>query len=333
MHSFGFKVVPLEDGDAGVPVAVAGQSMVDIQKLLTDIGGIMVRLELRIQNDIPEQLLRKFDLNIGGSSGSGLGTDPSKGSEEIMERALDTLCATLDFLGTGAVGTWLEDNYPEPIGRKVVAQDMVALSDPLDGYKLIYGPKERQREFKGINREKIEQYAEAETDTVEGGIVGVILKDPVRRNRWMIANDDQPVQISFGSNISLSDVPSFAQAGPIIATGEIIRKDGKVTEVRNVHGCYSFPEVKFHRIMTPDKDIFLLNPSIARPGYTESRGLWTLTCDELGIDVAKPSWDECVLAYHEYFAFLWETYYESGDEFEGEEAEVRDFLASLAPVI
>ncbi len=36
------------------------------------------------------------------------------------------------------------------------------------------------------------------------------------------------------------------------------------------------------------------------------------------------------MAFHEYFLFLWETYAESDDDFEGEELEVRDYLRSMA---
>lgn len=333
MHSFGFKVVPSEDGSSGVPVAVAGQSMVDIQHLLTDIGSMVVRLELRIQNDIPPELLKKFDLNIGGSSDAGIGSDPSKGNEGIMESALNILCNTLDFLGKGVVDTWMEDNFPEPVGRIAVAKDLVALADNLDGYTLIYGPNEDPREFRGLDREKMLRYAETPTDAIASAFIGVISKDPVRKNRWLISNGPDAVPVSFGNNIAASDVPAFAKAGPVIATGTVIRQDGRVTEVRNVDGCYSFPDVKFHRIITPDRDIKLLNPSIARPSYDAERKLWSLTNDDLGIDVSKPSWDEVSVSYSDYFAFLWETYYESGDEFEGEEKEIQDFLKSLAPVL
>ena len=68
----------------------------------------------------------------------------------------------------------------------------------------------------------------------------------------------------------------------------------------------------------------------AIPGYNSKKGTWTLDCDALGISISKPSWDECVIAFHEYFVFLWETYEENDGELEGEEAEVRDFLRSLA---
>ena len=68
----------------------------------------------------------------------------------------------------------------------------------------------------------------------------------------------------------------------------------------------------------------------ATPGYNQKKDAWTLDCEALGISVSKPSWDECVIAFHEYFTFLWETYAENDGELEGEEAEIRDFLRSMA---
>ena len=45
----------------------------------------------------------------------------------------------------------------------------------------------------------------------------------------------------------------------------------------------------------------------------------------------KPSWDECIIAFHEYAMFLFETYVDSDKEFTGEELEIREYLRSLLP--
>ena len=153
----------------------------------------------------------------------------------------------------------------------------------------------------------------------------------MRKNRWLISNGRDSVPVTFASNISTTDIPLFSEAGPIIASGTVVVDDsGSVKEMRAVIGCYSFPTVKFHRAITATRDIILLNPVEAIPGYNSKKGTWTLDCDALGISISKPSWDECVVAFHEYFVFLWETYEENDGELEGEEAEVRDFLRSLA---
>ena len=66
---FNFKVVPVDDENARVPVSVAGQTMVDVQRILTDIGTSMVRQELRLQNAVPGSLTARFDLAMSSSSG------------------------------------------------------------------------------------------------------------------------------------------------------------------------------------------------------------------------------------------------------------------------
>ena len=331
MHSFGFKVVPSEKDGSGVPVAVAGQTMVDIQRLLTDIGSMIVRMELRIQNGRPQKLASKFDLNIGGTSGSGIGSDPKAGSDALMEDALNALCSTLEFLGKGVVGTWMEDNFPEPVGRRDIARGIIDLAEHISGYTLVYGRGDVTNEFKDVNREKLRIYADQDVSTIGAAFIGRIARDTVRKNRWNISNGNGEVEITFGQNIAPSDIPSFASAGPVIVIGNIVRDGDGIKEIRNTSGCYTFPTVKFHRIITSDRDIVLFNPAMAAPSI-DQRGHWHLTSDILGIDVSKPSWDECVMAYHEYFAFLWENYCESEDVFEGEEKEIQDFLRSLAPV-
>ena len=333
MHSFGFKVVPPEGETSGVPVAVAGRTMVDVQKLLTDIGSMVVRMELRIQNDMPSELSSKFDLRIGGSSSSGIGSNPPEGSDALMEDALNALSETLDFLGTGAIGTWMTDNFPEPLGRKEIAKDLIDLSDHIQGFTLVYGNDGKTGEFKGLDRDKLMQYAEADVSSVGAAVIGTISKDQVKKNRWIISNGEDAIPLTFGSNIAPSDIPAFASAGPVIVTGTVVRdRDSNITEIRNANGCYTFPTVKFHRIVTHDRDIVLLNPVVAEPSV-DRNGNWHLSTADLGMDISKPTWDGCVVAYHEYFAFLWETYFESDDIFEGEEKEIADFLRSLAPVI
>ena len=332
MHSFGFKVIPSDNNGSGIPVAVAGQTMVDIQRLLTTIGSMIVRMELRIQNEIPSKLSSKFDLSIGGTSNGGIGSDPKDGSDTLMEDALNTLSSTLDFLGKGVVGSWMEDNFPEPLGRKAVAQGIIDLADHIAGFTLQYGPSDDMREFRSVDREKLRVYADADVSAIGAASIGRISRDQVRKNRWTISNGAGEIQISFGPNIDESDIPSFASAGPVIVTGTVVRNGTAITEVRNVNGCYSFPTVKFHRIITGERDIILLNPAIATPSI-DQKGMWHLSSDIIGIDVSKPSWDECVTSYHEYFAFLWETYCESDEQYEGEELEIQEYLRSLAPVI
>ena len=230
--------------------------------------------------------------------------------------------------------TWSEPgNHREALARRKLAKDILALSDHLEGYDFRYGRGDDLKRFRLTRRDAVREVAEDTAVSFQGAVIGTISQDPVRRNRWLISNGRDSVPITFASNISSTDIPLFAEAGPLIASGTVVTgEDGEVREMRAVVGCYSFPTVKFHRIITADRDIVLLNPVEANPGYNAKKGMWTLDCEALGISESKPSWDECVIAFHEYFTFLFETYAEADDEFEGEEKEIRDLLLSMVPV-
>ena len=330
MRSFSFRVIPVDSGSReGVPIAVAGQTMVDVQKLLTDIGCMLLRTSMRLQNEIPESLVKKFDLTIGGDNG-GLTTGPSEGNDEALEGAMNILCATLDFLGTGAVGNWMKDNFEDEEARAVIAKDLVDLTDHLKGYILEYGSDNNVRQFKGLEREKILQYT-IRTEWLSAA-VGKIQRDDVRKNHWNLTNDQFLVPLSFDKNIASSDIPEFANAGPVIVVGNVVRnKDGHITNIEKITGCYTIPNLKFHRIITKDGDRNLLNPLIALTGYDAEKDIWSLYNDDVGIYINKPSWDECIIAFHEYALFLFETYVDTDKQFEGEEQEIREYLMSLLP--
>ena len=330
MHSFGFRVVPADpESREGVPIAVAGQTMVDVQRLLTDIGCMLLRLSMRLQNEIPEDLVKKFDLTIGGGD-KGLTTGPSEGNDQALEGAMNILCATLDFLGTGATGTWMTDNFEDEESRTVIAKDLVDLTDHLKGYILEYGPEENIRTFVGLSRDKILEYT-VRKEFISAA-VGKIQRDAVKKNHWNLTNDEYIIPLSFDKNIASSDIPSFAQAGPVIVVGNVIRnKEGHITSVEKISGCYTIPQLKFHRIISKNGDRNLLNPLIATTSYNEEDDLWSLRNDDAGIYINKHSWDECIVSFHEYAQFLFETYVDADGPFEGEELEIREYLKSLLP--
>lgn len=331
MQPFNFKVVPKDDENASVPVSVAGQTMVDIQNLLNDIGSLMVRQELRLQNAIPADLMRRFSLSMDAPTGDGVDT-VSEGDDGLMLDALNKLIEELE-LANMAESRGEAGNHREALARRKLSKDLIALAEHLEGYDLYYGRGEDLKRFRLTRMDAVRRIADDTSMSFQSAVIGTISQDPVRRNRWLISNGKDSVPITFASNISTTDIPLFSEAGPLIASGTVVMdEDGGLKEMRAVVGCYSFPSVKFHRIITPERDILLLNPVEANPGYNRAKGLWTLDCEDLGISESKPSWDECVEAFHEYFAFLWETYAESDDEFEGEEKEIREFLLSMAPV-
>jgi hypothetical protein len=330
MRSFSFSVVPSDpESKEGVPITVAGQTMIDVQKLLTDIGCMLLRMSMRLQNEIPEDLVKKFDLTIGGNR-DGLSTGPSEGNDEALEGAMNILCATLDFLGTGATGSWMEDNFEDEEARACIAKDLIDLSEHLEGYVLLYGTEDNVRRFENLDREKIRKYAESTVWL--SGAVGKMQKDEVKRNHYNLTNDKYLIPLSFDKNIVASDIPGFCNAGPVIVIGNVVRnKEGHITSIEKISGCYTIPSLKFHRIISKNGDRNLLNPIIAITSYDAYNDIWSLANDDLGIYVNKPSWDECVIAFHEYAQFLFETYVDTDKEFAGEEAEIREYLRSLLP--
>ena len=331
MQPFNFKVVPSDGSGSQVPVAVAGQTMIDVQRLLEDIGALMVRRELRLQNEMPEALMRRFRLSMDMPSGRDVGA-VTEGEDTLMLDALNELFREMDLANMPEAHEE-PANHLELMSRRALSRDLLALHDHLDGYDLFYGSGDDMRKLRINRRERLEAEAGDRSSSFPGAMIGIIAQDPVRKGRWIVTNGGRDVPVTFAGNIAASDIPLFARSGPLIASGTVVLdENGAVSELRSVVGCYSFPVVKFHRAVTAARDLPLLNPLEGVPGYNAHKGLWTLDNEDLGISVSKPSWDACVVAFHEYFMFLWETYAESEGGFEGEEEDVRELLLSMVPV-
>lgn len=324
MQQFNFRVVSAEDPDAEVPVSVAGQVMMDVQSLISHTGELIVRQELRTQSSLPPWIADRFTLRMQGQ-GAGPRMDGS-----LLEDALIRTCAELDRANLSATVPEEVSNHIEAWCRAAIARDVLDLWDHTSGYVLTYGTEGDMRRFRMNSRAALEAEASADPSAMPSAIIGEVSRDPDRRGRWLISNSRDPVPIQFSDSVPEADRESFPSMGPLIATGRVVLEDGRLVGMRDVGACYRFPVVKFHRIITEDRDLMLLNPVTACPGYNRSKGLWTLSNEDIGIDIAKPSWDEAVWAFHEYFMFLWETYAESDAEFEGEEREVSDLLRSMA---
>ena len=325
MQQFNFQVVNSADADADVPVLVAGQIMVDIQNLLADVGELMVRQELRTQNSLPEGIRERFTLRMKGTGGAGPRTDGA-----LIEDALAMMCSELDRAN-------LKSDYEQPgnhieaMGRSRIARDVLALADHLKGYTLSYGTDEGMRRFRMNSRQALEKESVTDPSSIPSAIIGAVFRDPVRKNRWVVSNGIDSVPASFSLEVSQEDREAFEAFGPLIVVGTVsLDENGRLTGIRDVTSCYQFPIVKFHRVIGAERDILLFNPVSACISHSRDKGTWTLVNEDLGISVTKPSWDAAVMAFHEYFLFLWETYAESDDDFEGEELEVRDYLRSMA---
>lgn len=325
MQQFRFDVVDATDENAEVPVAVAGQVMVDIQNLLTHIGELMVRQEFRTQSLLPDGISERFSLVMQGK-GAG-----AKRDGQLIEDALQALCSQLDRANLGTTVPEESSNHIEAMGRKAIARDMLDLADHLEGFVMTYGSDGSMRKFRMNARRSLEAEASADIEDMPSALIGLVSRDPVHKSRWLISNGRDSVPVSFLPSVSHADVMSYADAGPLIVTGSVVLDEGgALAELRNSSGCYDFPQTLFHRIVTPDRDIILLSPVAGRPGFNRAKGVWTLVNEDLGISISKPSWDEAVIAFHEYFVFLWEMYAESEDTFEGEEKDIRDLLLSYA---
>lgn len=327
MQQFSFKVVNSADADSEVPVTVAGQIMVDIQNLLADVGELMVRQELRTQNSLPEGIRDRFTLRMKGTGGAGTRTDGA-----LIEDALAMMCSELDRANLKSDAPAQSGNHIEAMGRARIAGDMLALADHLEGYTLSYGSEEGgMRVFRMNSRTALEKEAAVDASSIPSAIIGKVSRDPVRRNRWLVSNGADSVPLSFSPGMSQEDIDSFESFGPLIVLGTVsLDEAGRLAGIRDVTSCYQFPIVKFHRAIGSERDILLFNPVPACVSYNAAKGVWTLVNEDLGISESKPSWDEAVMAFHEYFLFLWETYAESDEEFQGEELEVRDYLRSMA---
>lgn len=329
MQPFGFNVVS-GNREEGTPIAIAGQVMVDIQNLLTDIGRCIVRSEMWLQNEIPPEIIDKFTLRIGGSSKKGLGSNVSKGSEALMEDALKVLFETLNYLGRGASAIWMQDKFNDPFERSAIARDLVALNDHLGGNILIYGPTNDQREFRGLDRDKILQFVKSGAE--KWAVIGKVSSDPRYKGHWNLVNSENPVPLSFSKRAPKNLVDRAAGSGIVSVVGFVSRNaDGKVLSINNVESFIEYSEAVFYRIITPERVVPLGAPLKVKVSYSAGTGMWTMAHGDLGIDVSKPSWDECVIALHKQFVLHYESYVETEKEFTGADKEAKALFLTYLP--
>lgn len=335
MRSFGFKVVPQTGDDGKVPVSVAGQTMVDIQRVLTEITSTILRTEFRLQGELPPNILEKYQLTIGGNGGEdGIGSDPGKDGREILELSLDILCYTLDFMGKGVIGNWMVDNFHETLGRRRVGEALIDLADHLKGYDLVYGEPGKERRFQKLNREKLLAQVEIDSARTQSvARIGRICNDPSRKNRFVLTNGAFTIPADFATNIAPQGRTASVDAGLIICLGKgEMDHDGMIASVKDIDSINQLSVVKFNRMISAERDIKLAVPLPAVVSVDKTGRHWTAKNEDLGLEITKNSWDECMIAFHEYFVFLWENYAESDEEFEGEELEVKELLISYTPM-
>ena len=288
MEPYILRVTARDDPEKAVSCDAAVECA---KRLFTEICRNIVKAEFRLQGEPPEDLYTYITVD-GNSS---MATD--------ARRFLDE---TLDYLGGTARGTWMVDTYPDIIGRKRVARLVLELVDSLEGNALLHGYEGSERMFIEVDTIWVTGFASAVTRAYNGGLMGVVTKDPRRRDHWALTNGTGFVPMSFVSSISSWDVEEFASAGPVIATGTIVRDEGgALVELRAVENCYTFPGAVFLRGIAKGTNLGLVYPLEGIPGYYKRTGTWYLKCEDLGIEASAKSWDDCVTEFHRMFVSLW----------------------------
>ncbi len=334
MRNFAVSVIP-KDGEARVPVSLAGQIMIDIQRILGDIGEYLVAKELRIQKSLHPDLLNRFvlfmDENGGMSLGSSVIAPHTEGYGNVVDDALELMEATMDALGSGKGGYWMEDNYADPIYRNQIIYDVMALSRHLEFYsefKLMYGSN-NPKTFGCTDYNKLESFVRDKGFTANGATLGVITAVQSKSRGSILSLDcgGDRAKLIFFDKENEKTAHEFEGKAVLIGGKLSFTKEGALTEIKDAAGVTPVTEIRFRRMISGDGDVTLKESVVAKVDH--SSNVWTLRNEALGISVSKSTWDEAVQSFHDYFIFLWTQYAGNNGEFSGEEAEVRDYLMSL----
>ncbi|KQM10817.1 MAG: hypothetical protein WDA05_00190 [Candidatus Methanomethylophilaceae archaeon] len=331
MSKFTVNIVPKGD-DKRIPVKLAGQIMVGMQDLLYRIGEYVMSEELRAQGPIDRGLLSKFTLYIDSAGGMGLKATSdrpeTRGYGNIVDDALGLLERTMDALGSGIGGYWMDDHYSNPFYRNSVIYDILALDECLresEGYALVYGSG-KTKEFGRPNKEKLSAFIRDRGMTGEGAAIGIMQSIPSKSRK-------SPVSLSQGKSsvrLRFAD-PSYDDivAGPVEVRGMLrYSDDNTILDVSGAKRPEPLVTVAFRRMVSVNGDVELRAPVEASVSYQGDS--WMLKNEDLGIVISKPDWDSAVQSFHDYFVFLWVHYTQGAvGDFGDEEKEVRETLMSL----
>lgn len=336
MRRFTVNIVPKGD-DKRIPVKLAGQVMVCMQDMLYHVGEYCMSKELRAQGPLDEGLLSKFTLYIDSAGGMSMkttsGTPETKGYGNIVDDALALLESTLDALGGGIGGYWMEDHYSNPFYRNAVIDDVLGLyarlqKDP--GYALVYGSG-KTKEFGRPDTEKLSAFVREKGLAAEGAAIGVIRSIPSksRRNMVSLRQGKTDVRLKFTDPSAENAAGAAAGKGPVEIRGMLrYSRDNAITDVSAAKRPEPIASVSFRRMISSNGDVELKAPVTAAVSYDADS--WMLRNDDLGIVISKPDWDSAVQSFHDYFVFLWVHYtQEPAGDFGDEEKEVRETLMSL----
>ncbi len=313
MEGYVLKVVSGDDHEKDADPSVAEKVLTDVDRLFTEICRNIIRGELRLQGDVPESLHSRVTL---------------QGEGALAHDARRIMHETLTYLGGPARGTFMDDTFPDVIGRRSVASAVLDIHSDLEGNVLLHGPDDDVAAFSDINLVRVTEMAGVLTRAYNGGIMGIIVKDPKRRGHYAITSGNGLIPLIYVPTVPSYDREDFAAAGPVIAMGTVVRdEENRIVELRAVENCYTFPVAVFLRGISSEGDVGLVYPLEGIPSYYARTATWYLKCDELGLESSAKSWDECVIGFHRQFVSLWASY-EDGTL---DNPKIRDLLDMMRP--
>lgn len=313
MEGYVLKVVSGDDHEKDANPSVAERVLANVDRLFTEICRNIIRGELRLQGDVPESLHSRVTLHGDGA---------------LAHDARRIMHETLTYLGGPARGTFMDDTFPDVIGRRSVASAVLDIHSDLEGDVLLHGPDDDVAAFSDINLVRVTEMAGVLTRAYNGGIMGIIVKDPKRRGHYAITSGNGLIPLIYVPTVPSYDREDFAAAGPVIAMGTVVRdEENRIVELRAVENCYTFPVAVFLRGISSDGDVGLVYPLEGIPSYYARTATWYLKCDELGLESSAKSWDECVIGFHRQFVSLWASY-EDGTL---DNPKIRDILDMMRP--
>ena len=333
MSGFTVNVVSEKD-DKRVPVSLAGQIMVDVQDLFRHIGEYLISRELRFQEAVPPKYYDKFTIYMDRTGGIVLDASThvpeTAGYGNVTEDALKLLEVTLDTLGSGTGGYWMDDNFKDAIYRNQIVIDVVALYQDINdkpGYALMYGSGTELKRFGKVNVEKLANFISDRGLSVNGVTIGVVESVGNRsgNTRFSLNTGSGSVKLTFADPKAAEKLTD----GPSIVAGKVnYSEEGMITSVENVYETSPLTMIKFRRMISATGDVELKVPVEANVEFRD--GKWILTNKDLGIMASKNRWDDAVTDFHDYFIFLW-TEYKDKDAalLDDEEREVKDSLNAL----
>ena len=313
MEGYVLKVVSGDDHEKDADPSVAEKVLTDVDRLFTEICRNIIRGELRLQGDVPESLHSRVTLHGEGA---------------LAHDARRIMHETLTYLGGPARGTFMDDTFPDVIGRRSVASAVLDIHSDLEGNVLLHGPDDDVAAFSDINLVRVTEMAGVLTRAYNGGIMGIIVKDPKRRGHYAITSGNGLIPLIYVPTVPSYDREDFAAAGPVIAMGTVVRdEENRIVELRAVENCYTFPVAVFLRGISSKGDVGLVYPLEGIPSYYARTATWYLKCDKLGLESSAKSWDECVIGFHRQFVSLWASY-EDGTL---DNPKIRDLLDMMRP--